>query len=260
MGNGGHLEGAGTAAGRAPRRPEEGRASGLSGAPPSRVLAIYAHPDDPDVSCGGTIASWAASGSEVHVCLCCDGGKGSLDPAVDSSQLADRRRLEVEASGRQLGVKEHYWLGYPDGEIHDDDELRGRLVSLIRQVRPEAVLAPDPTAVFFGPSYVNHRDHRAVGWSVLDAVAPAAASPHYFPSAGPVFQVASLYLSGTLEPDTWVDITSSIDVKAAALACHTSQLGEGGEWLRNVVRQGAEEAGQVAGVRYAEAFRKVVLA
>ncbi len=45
---------------------------------PRRALAIYAHPDDPDVSCGGTLAKWAAAGSEVHVCLCCDGGKGSL--------------------------------------------------------------------------------------------------------------------------------------------------------------------------------------
>jgi LmbE family N-acetylglucosaminyl deacetylase len=56
-----------------------------------------------------------------------------------------------------------------------------------------------------------------------------------------------------------VDITASLDVKAAALACHTSQLGPGGEWLRAAVRQRAEEAGQMAGVRYAEAFRKVVL-
>jgi len=227
---------------------------------PRRVLAIYAHPDDPDVSCGGTMASWAAAGGEVHVCLCCDGDKGSSDPAVDTRELVDRRRAEVAAAGRELGVEAHYWLGYPDGEIDDTRELRARLVALVRQVRPDAVLAPDPTAVFFGSSYVNHRDHRVVGWAVLDAVLPAAASPHYFPAAGPVFQVPTLYLSGTLEPDTWVDITASIDAKAAALACHTTQLGHGGEWLPNAVRQQAEDAGQVAGARYAEAFRRVVLA
>jgi LmbE family N-acetylglucosaminyl deacetylase len=224
---------------------------------PARVLAIYAHPDDPDVSCGGTIAGWAAAGSEVHVCVCCDGDKGSLDPDVDTRQLAARRRREVEASGRRLGVHAHHWLGYADGEIDDTGELRGRLVALIREVRPDAVLAPDPTAVFFGSSYVNHRDHRVVGWAVLDAALPAAASPHYFPAAGPVFQVPMLYLSGTLQPDTWVDITSSLDAKAAALGCHTTQLGEGGEWLHDVVRQQAEDAGRVAGVRYAEAFRRV---
>jgi LmbE family N-acetylglucosaminyl deacetylase len=229
------------------------------GPAPRCALAIYAHPDDPDVACGGTLANWAAAGCEVHVCLCCDGDKGSSDPGVVPEDLVRSRRREVEAAGRALGVKIHHWFGYPDGEVEDSAELRGRLVALVREVRPDAVVAPDPTAVFFGPHYVNHRDHRQVGWAVLDAVAPAASSPHYFPDRGAAHQVAVLYLSGTLEPDTWVDITASLDIKAAALACHTSQLGEGGEWLRDVVRQRAEEAGQMAGVPYAEAFRKVVL-
>jgi LmbE family N-acetylglucosaminyl deacetylase len=174
-------------------------------------------------------------------------------------ELVRARRLEVEAAGAVLGVKAHHWLGYPDGEVEDTVELRGRLVALVRDVRPDAVVAPDPTAVFFGSRYVNHRDHREVGWAVLDAVSPAAASPHYFPGRGAPFQVPVLYFSGTLEPDTWVDITASLDVKAAALACHTSQLGEGGEWLRDVVGRRAGEAGEMAGVRYAEAFRRVVL-
>ena len=232
-----------------------------SGEPePVRALAIYAHPDDPDVSCGGTLARWAAAGTEVHVCICCDGDKGSRDAGDRPQLLAARRRREVQSAGRELGVSAHHWLGYRDGDIENTAELRARLVALVRQVRPDVVVAPDPTAVFFGPSYVNHRDHRAVGWAVLDAVAPAAASPHYFPEAGLPFQVATLYLSGTLEPDIWLDITGTIDVKASALACHSSQLGEGGEWLRTVVRQQAEEAGEAAGVRYAEAFRRVVLA
>jgi LmbE family N-acetylglucosaminyl deacetylase len=155
---------------------------------------------------------------------------------------------------------QYHWLGYPDGEIEDTLELRGLLVELVRQIQPDVVLAPDPTAVYFGSNYINHRDHRTVGWAVLDAVSPAAANPHYFPLSGPAFQVPALYLSSTLEPDAWVDITSCIDTKAAALACHVSQIGEGGEWLRNVVRQRAEEAGMLAGVRYAEAFRRVQLA
>jgi LmbE family N-acetylglucosaminyl deacetylase len=212
------------------------------------------------VSCGGTLASWAAAGTDVHVCVCCEGDKGSTDAAVTGAELVTRRRLEVEAAGGVLGVGRHYWLGYLDGELDDSVGLRCRLVTLVREVRPDAVLAPDPTAVYFGSSYINHADHRNVGWAVLDAVSPAAANPHYFPEAGPAFQVPALYLSGTLEPDTWVDITGCIDAKAAALACHTSQIGEGGEWLRNVVRQQAEEAGQQSGVRYAEAFRKVALA
>ncbi len=226
---------------------------------PRTVLAIYAHPDDPDVSAGGTLASWAASGAEVHVCICADGDKGSTDPDMDPELLVARRRAEVAAAGAFLGVASHHWLGMRDGEIEDTAALRGRLVALVRTLRPEVVVSPDPTAVFFGQSYVNHRDHRILGWSILDAVAPAAANPHYFPGLDPAHSVAELYLSGTLEPDAWVDITATIDAKAAAIACHTSQVGEPGEWLRDVVRQRAEDAGATAGVLYAEGFRRIVL-
>lgn len=230
----------------------------LTDVPPS-VLAVYAHPDDPDVAAGGTLARWSQAGSTVHVCVCAEGDKGSLDPETQPAELVAARRLEVAASGKLLGVSEYHWLGYPDGQLDDDGELRGRLVALIRSVKPEAVVAPDPTAVFFGQHYVNHRDHRAVGWAVLDAVSPAAAFPHYFPEAGPAHRVSELYLSGTLDPDVWVDISATIDVKAAAIGCHATQLGDSGEWLRTAVRQRAEDAGRRAGVSFAEGYRRLNL-
>jgi LmbE family N-acetylglucosaminyl deacetylase len=226
---------------------------------PATVLAVYAHPDDPDVAAGGTLAGWARSGAAVHVCVCADGDKGSNDPGAEPRKLVELRREEVAAAGAVLGVKAHHWLGYRDGEITDDREMRAALVRLLREVRPDVVVAPDPTAVFFGQHYVNHRDHRMVGWATIDAVSPAAANPHYFPEAGLAHKVAALFLSGTLDPDVWVDVSETIDVKAAAVACHASQLGEAGEWLRRAVRQRAEEAGRAAGVRFAEGFRRVQL-
>jgi LmbE family N-acetylglucosaminyl deacetylase len=226
---------------------------------PATVLAVYAHPDDPDVSAGGTLARWAAAGSAIHVCICADGDKGSSDPRADLVQLVARRRDEVAASGKILGVKAHHWLGFPDGELDNDRQLRARLVALVRDVRPDAVVAPDPTAIYFGQHYVNHRDHRMVGWAMLDAVTPAAANPHYFPEAGPAHAVRVVYLSGTLAPDVWVDISTTIDIKAAAIACHVSQVGESGEWLRGAVRQRAEEAGREALVGFAEAYRRLQL-
>jgi LmbE family N-acetylglucosaminyl deacetylase len=90
-------------------------------------------------------------------------------------------------------------------------------------------------------------------------VAPAAGNPHYFPGAGAAHEPEVLYLSGTLEPDTWVDVTDTIDAKAAAIACHASQVGEPGEWLRGAVRQRAEDAGRQASVAFAEAFRRIEL-
>ena len=226
---------------------------------PARALAVYAHPDDPEVSCGGTLARWAAAGADVQVVVATSGDKGSSDPAVVPAELAARRAGEVAAAAGALGLSASHLLGHPDGEV-DEARLRAELVALVRALRPEAVVCPDPTAVFFGSSYVNHRDHRAVGWAALDAVAPAAASPHYYPGAGPPHQVRSLWLSGTLEPDAWVDIGPTVDAKAEALLCHRSQLGEAGEWFRTVVLARAEEAGRAAGVAYAEGFRRLVLA
>lgn len=226
---------------------------------PESVLAVYAHPDDPDVAAGGTLARWAAGGAVVHVCICADGDKGSLDPDVRGPELVALRREETAQAGRVLGVAGHHWLGFADGELGGCAELPGRLVELIRTVRPAAVVAPDPTAVFFGQSYVNHPDHRATGWAVLDAVAPAAANPHYFPEKGPAHRVEVLYLSGTLEPDVWVDVSGTIEAKAAAIACHASQLDDPGEWLRGAVRRRAEEAGRGASVPLAEGFRRIVL-
>lgn len=231
----------------------------LLAAVPASALAIYAHPDDPDVSCGATLAKWAAAGCEVHVCICADGDKGSMDPGDSPTELVRRRRDEVGAAGAVLGVARHHWLGFADGDLDDERALRQRLVGLIRAVRPATVVCADPTAVYFGAHYVNHRDHRTTGWATLDAVAPAAANPHYFPDEGAPHRVGMLLLSGTLAPDCWVDVGDTVDAKAAAVACHHSQVGVGEEWLRTVVLQRAEEAGREAGVSYAEAYRRLEL-
>ena len=224
---------------------------------PERVVAVYAHPDDADVSCGGTLALWAAEGAEVHVVVCAAGDKGSSDPDVVPEELARRRAGEVEAAAAALGVTAHHGLGHPDGELENGVQLRGQIVALVRGVRPDVVVCPDPTAVFFGSGYVNHRDHRVVGWATLDAVAHEVRSPHYFPNAGAAHAVAELWLSGSLEPDTWVDIAGGLDAKTEALRCHQSQVAEAGEWLRTFVHERAEEAGRQAGVRYAEGFRRL---
>src|SRR5436190_2719300 len=203
---------------------------------PAAVLAVYAHPNDPEVSCGGTLARWAAAGSEVRVVICTRGDKGSSDAAADPDALAEQRAGEVACSAAALGLAGFDLLGYDDGSLDDTESLRGELVARVRQHRPDAVVCPDPTAVFFGERYFNHRDHRIVGWVAMDAVAPAAGLPHYFPEAGPAHQVSSAYLSGTLEPNVWIDVGDFIEAKAEALLCHESQIGEPGEWLRDVVR------------------------
>src|SRR5713101_4717462 len=104
---------------------------------PAIALAVYAHPDDPEVSCGGTLAHWATGGCEVHVVICCRGDKGTSDPAAAPDELSARRSDEVLAGCAALGVRDHHLLGYPDGELDDGPKLRGHLVELVRRLRPE---------------------------------------------------------------------------------------------------------------------------
>lgn len=222
---------------------------------PACALAIYGHPDDPEVSCGGTLSLWVDAGAEAHLVVVNRGEKGSAALDADPVALAAARASEVAEAAAVLGLSSFELLGYPDGESENDLELRRRLVEIVRRLRPDTVVCPDPTALYFGAGYVNHRDHRVCGFAVLDAVAPAAASPLYFPEAGPPHQVQRLFLSGSLEPDTAVDIGSALDRKSRALACHRSQVGEAREWVGELVAQRAEEAGRSLGVGHAEVFR-----
>jgi LmbE family N-acetylglucosaminyl deacetylase len=226
---------------------------------PAVALAVYAHPDDADVACGGTLARWARAGAAVHLVVCTDGGKGTFDPNVRSKKLVAARAAELEESSAVIGLAGVANLGYPDGELVDSDDFRRVLVEWVRRVRPDVVCGHDPTALFFGREYFNHRDHRIAGTALLDAVAPAAALPLYFPQAGPAHQVATVLLSGTLEPDEWVDVSETIECKATAVECHRTQFAEPGGWAGEAVRRRAQEEGGRAGALYAEGFRRLTL-
>ena len=228
---------------------------------PARALAVYAHPDDPEISAGGTLATWASAGTEVWVLITTRGDKGSQDPAADLDALAALRVEETAKAVALLGFAGARHLGYHDGELPDDQALRGAITRVIREVAPEAVLCPDPTAVFFGDGYYNHRDHRVTGWATLDAVAPSAGNPHYFPEhiaeGLAVHHVRDVYLSGTLEPNCWIDISEHVERKIDAIFCHESQLEDTGDALRDFLRRRAEHDGRQAGLSYAEPFRRL---
>lgn len=230
---------------------------------PKRVLAVYAHPDDPEISAGGTLARWADGGAEVHIVVTTRGDKGTNDPNADLDALVRTRVEETAAAARVLGITAHHHLDHADGELDDDGQLRLELVRLIRSVRPDIVCCPDPTAVFFGDAYINHRDHRMTGWATLDAVSPAAGNPHYFPELVAegltTHQVGALFLSGTFEPNAWVDVGATLERKIEALFCHASQLVETGDWFRDYLRESAIDAGRAAGVPFAEAFRRIAV-
>ena len=144
------------------------------------MLAVFAHPDDAEISAGGTLAKWAAAGRAVHLLVLTNGDRGSQDPTLDRAELARIRALETAEAARVLGLASATVLDVHDGDLENTPEIRAEVVRAIRRVRPSTVLSCDPTSWFFENRYYNHSDHRTAGVIALDAVFPGAGNPHYF--------------------------------------------------------------------------------
>ena len=219
------------------------------------ALVIFAHPDDAEYMCGGTVALWASEGTAVHYCVVTDGSAGSNEPGVGREEMAVIREREQRAAAEVLGVKDLTFLGFRDGELEVNLETRRAVTRVVRRVRPEVIVAPDPTRLWSGNGYINHWDHKQAGTLALCAVMPDAPSRPQFAElldeGLEPFEIPNLWLSAE-QPDTYVDITESIDTKIAALAAHQSQHAEASApWVRERARQ----LGEQSGVEYAEAFK-----
>lgn len=227
----------------------------------TRAMVVFAHPDDAEFGCGGTVATWVSEGIELVYVVATDGSKGSADPAMRPERLITLRRQEQRHAADVLGVKEVLFLGYPDGYLEHTLALRKDIARAIRQFRPQRLITMTPYRSFSVNASVNHPDHLAVGDAALAAVYPSARDRLTFPEllaeGLEPFAVREVYLMGTDAPDTWVDITQTLDKKLAALLQHTSQIRS--PEILDRVRTRARETAQGHEMQYAECFKKFTL-
>ena len=142
---------------------------------PKVVLGIAAHPDDLDYYAGGAMAVFAKQGADVFYLVLTDGGKGTSDRSMASETLRDIRREEQRKAIEVLGVKDVFFRDHPDGTLENTLDVKREVVQVIRQIKPDVVVAMDPSVLYFAPEgLVNHPDHRAAGQAALDAVYPLA--------------------------------------------------------------------------------------
>lgn len=92
-----------------------------------KVLVVFAHPDDAEFTAGGTIAIWAAKGSEIYYVVCTDGSKGDDDDRFQAETLTRQRQEEQQNAARVLGVKGVTFLPHADGELVPDQALKAEL-------------------------------------------------------------------------------------------------------------------------------------
>lgn len=245
------------------------------------ILASFAHPDDEAFGCGGTLARYAAQGADVHLVCATRGDVGEIaDPALAGpDSLPHVREQELRCAARIMGLPEPILLGYRDSGMAGTadnfhprafanvpaDEVVARLVGLMRELRPRAVITFDPNGGY------GHPDHMAIHRHTVAAF-HAAGDPDRFPGQGPPWRPERLFYTAfprsffreirerllamgvtstpfdnlTPRPEEmgWpdemvnvvVDVAAQIDAKWGALACHRTQIGNG-----NPVRQLPEE-------------------
>lgn len=175
------------------------------------LLAVLAHPDDESFGPGGTFARYAAEGVDVHIAIATDGAAGSVAAGYEDARekLAEVRAKELEEAVNILGGTLHT-LGYRDsGYIGDPanehpeafvqadkQEAIGRVVQLIREIRPQIIITHDETGGYFHPDHIQC-------WQITVPAFQAAGDPKQYPDIGPApYQPERLYF--TAFPNTWV--------------------------------------------------------
>jgi len=229
---------------------------------PHSAMAIVAHPDDIEFGIVGTIARWVKAGTKMAYVLVTSGDVGIAEPGMTKAGAAEIREAETWAAAKIVGVEDVTFLHKPDGMVENTMELRKELVRQIRRFRPEVVFAMDPTVMYTPLGGINHPDHRAVGGATMDAIFPASGQPNLFQELEEegfyAHKIRKVYISSRGEGDTYVDISSTIDLKIKALQAHVSQVGSM-EGLENRIRDWSARNGAGKEMANAEVFRVLTM-
>ena len=226
----------------------------VSGISSRTILAVFAHPDDESLSCGGTLARLADAGARV-VLLCASRGEcGSVSDRslIATSELGHVRSDELREAARTLGIADVLIYDHPDGDLRwaDVPQLHDEIVAAIRRYQPDGVITFAEDGLYW------HLDHIGVHERTFTAVRSfgADAPPLYYVTMpkGVMREVveAAVAKGATLEsisfwgiePDAFgqaahpptfvVDVREWVPRKLAALGCHRTQMGPNNPFAR----------------------------
>jgi N-acetyl-1-D-myo-inositol-2-amino-2-deoxy-alpha-D-glucopyranoside deacetylase/mycothiol S-conjugate amidase len=168
------------------------------------LIFVGAHPDDETFGVGGTLAQYAAAGVKVYYACATRGEVGSVNPEYmrGYATLGDMRWAELKHAVQILGLADVIYLGYRDSGMPGTEDnnhpqalaaapleqVAGRIVAVIRKLKPEVVVTFDPIGGY------RHPDHIAIHNATVKAF-HAANDPKQYPEAGGAFQPQKLYFS-----------------------------------------------------------------
>ncbi len=176
------------------------------------LLAIAAHPDDAELTCGGTLAKAARQGYRTGI-IDLTGGESGTHGSRDT------RGREADEAAKILGVTVRLNAGLPDAGLHNTGETRRAVVELIRRLKPRVVILPYAIG--------RHPDHRIASELCRDASYlaglaryPAEGDPHRPEKV--LYTLA--FREDAVKPTFVVDISDTFAAKMAAIRCYASQF------------------------------------
>ncbi|ACO32732.1 MULTISPECIES: bacillithiol biosynthesis deacetylase BshB1 [Acidobacterium] len=213
------------------------------------VLAMAAHRDDVEQTCGGTLLRMRAQGYRTAILDMTQGEAGTRGNA-------ESRAKEAAAAARILGAGWRGALDIPDGRVENTYENRLKIVAVLRRLRPRVVILP-----YWTGRHPDHYTTATLGYEACFLAGLAKVETDAPPHRPFKILYASLYAD--VRPSFVVDITPHIEERHRALMAYTSQYanqaqGSGlfvpEEEIRERTFAMARYFGMLAGVRYAEPF------
>lgn len=189
-----------------------------------RILCIQPHYDDNDIGAAGILTKLAKNGTEIIYLTVTNDLMGVVDDTLTDEQAAQALKRDQFAAAKIVGVKEQYWLGYPDAGEYNYFDVRRDLLKHIRMIKPDFVFTCDPWL-----TYEGHRDHIQTGLATVEAVMFAgltkiASSDSEVDSAYEGHSINGIAFYFTREPNVIADITSTWEDKICALQCYEAQF------------------------------------
>lgn len=171
-----------------------------------RVLAVFAHPDDAELACFGTLAMLRSLAAEITILILTNGERSS-------SNTLDRRKGEAVEAARLIGGDVSF-ADLPDGNVLYCGDAVSAIDGYLRKNTPDIVITHFPPDTGFG-----HQDHERTAYLVTNATLRASDPLCLMYAEPPVNGV-------NFQPNLFVDITPYFPLKLKALACHRCEQGK----------------------------------
>ena len=189
-----------------------------------RILCIQPHYDDNDIGAAGILSSLKQNGAEIIYLTVTDDLMGVVNIGLPKEEAAQALKRDQFSAGRIVGVKEQYWLGYPDAGDYDYFAVRRDMLKYIRSIQPDLIFTVDPWL-----TYEPHRDHIQTGLAVSEAVLFAglkkiASSDPAVDNSYQGHDIKGIVFYFTREPNYIADISLAWQDKVKAMRCYEAQF------------------------------------